>query len=578
MFKLNYFKTRPLNLETLEKEAELTPDDINNNYNPFKIKNLQHYNPVYNKYFSLNENTYNKIALNHKYHFSTLSTIFDQETKEICNKPVFIKYSPLLDPVRYMIGKYKDDGDSIYSLPKITDVENTDAIKHTKLFDENNASYIDNFFSFLTSKLLNHHQFIHGLDYYGSMLGVQEKFKFNVTDDLEYLHSSPHFSEYNNKLFSITMSEYNEFMNFGSRTNKNKLQITDNIENIECEVLECENLDIIEDQREEQNNNSNPVESIVYENNKSRTESSDNSSSNSETNYSTDSDKEEGEGEHDSDDDSSWETEEDENENEDEDDDDCTDESEDCQFAYINNFPVQLICLEKCTGTLDALFVKDKVDQIEAASILMQIIMILISYQKAFQFTHNDLHTNNIMYVNTDVEYLFYKYNKQIYKVPTYGKIYKIIDFGRSIYRFNGQHFCSDSFANGGDAATQYNCEPYMNEKKPRLDPNYSFDLCRLGCAIYDFIIDNDEHPEQFDELQKTIYRWCLDDKQKNILYKKNGDERYPNFKLYKMIARTVHNHTPQEQLEFPYFKQFLLESKLVDDVVLDIDALPIYV
>jgi hypothetical protein len=346
--------------------------------------------------------------------------------------------------------------------------------------------------------------------------------------------------------------------------------------------LECENLDIIEENREEQNNNSNPVESIVYENNKSRTESSDNSSSNSETNYSTDSDKEEGEGEgegegeHDSDDDSSWETEEDEDENED--DDDCTDESEDCQFAYINNFPVQLICLEKCTGTLDALFVKDKVDQIEAASILMQIIMILISYQKAFQFTHNDLHTNNIMYVNTDVEYLFYKYNKQIYKVPTYGKIYKIIDFGRSIYRFNGQHFCSDSFSNGGDAATQYNCEPYMNEKKPRLDPNYSFDLCRLGCAIYDFIIDNDEHPEQFDELQKTIYRWCLDDKQKNILYKKNGDERYPNFKLYKMIARTVHNHTPQEQLEFPYFKQYLLESKSVDDVVFDIDALPIYV
>ena len=33
----------------------------------------------------------------------------------------------------------------------------------------------------------------------------------------------------------------------------------------------------------------------------------------------------------------------------------------------------------------------------------------------------------------------------------------------------------------------------------------------------------------------------------KNILYKKNGDERYPDFKLYKMIARTVHNHTPEK-------------------------------
>ena len=35
----------------------------------------------------------------------------------------------------------------------------------------------------------------------------------------------------------------------------------------------------------------------------------------------------------------------------------------------------------------------------------------------------------------------------------------------------------------------------------------------------------------------------------KNILYKKNGEERYPDFKLYKMIARTVHNHTPEAQL-----------------------------
>ena len=42
----------------------------------------------------------------------------------------------------------------------------------------------------------------------------------------------------------------------------------------------------------------------------------------------------------------------------------------------------------------------------------------------------------------------------------------------------------------------------------------------------------------------------------KNILYKKNGEERYPNFKLYKMIARTVHNKTPDDQLNTDIFKQ----------------------
>ena len=31
-------------------------------------------------------------------------------------------------------------------------------------------------------------------------------------------------------------------------------------------------------------------------------------------------------------------------------------------------------------------------------------------------------------------------------------------------------------------------------------------------------------------EFQQTIYRWCLDDNDLSILYKKNGAERYPDF------------------------------------------------
>ena len=48
--------------------------------------------------------------------------------------------------------------------------------------------------------------------------------------------------------------------------------------------------------------------------------------------------------------------------------------------------------------------------------------MILISYQKVFDFVHNDLHTNNVMYINTNKKYLCYKYNNNYYRVPTYGK------------------------------------------------------------------------------------------------------------------------------------------------------------
>ena len=95
------------------------------------------------------------------------------------------------------------------------------------------------------------------------------------------------------------------------------------------------------------------------------------------------------------------------------------------------------------------------------------------------------------MYIETEETYLYYKINNITYKVPSYGKIYKIIDFGRSIYYYNNKLLCSDSFSSNGTAHTQYNFEPYYNSKKPIIMPNYSFDLCRLSCSLFDFICDD---------------------------------------------------------------------------------------
>ena len=64
------------------------------------------------------------------------------------------------------------------------------------------------------------------------------------------------------------------------------------------------------------------------------------------------------------------------------------------------------------------------------------------------------------------------------------------------------------------------------------------------------------------DPVAQLVNSWCSDDKGKNILYKKCGEERYPDFKLYKMIARTVHNHTPQNQIANPLFSGFLSSKK----------------
>jgi hypothetical protein len=192
------------------------------------------------------------------------------------------------------------------------------------------------------------------------------------------------------------------------------------------------------------------------------------------------------------------------------------------------------------------------------------------------------------MYNKTDKEFLYYKINDKCYKVPTFGRIFKIIDFGRAIYKFKGQLICSDSFhTSEGDAATQYNCEPYYNDKKPRIDPNPSFDLCRLGCSIFDYIVDEDEDDIRIEKIKSPILRmiagWCKDDKGRNILYKINGDERYLDFKLYKMIARKVHNHAPLTVLHNTHFDKYLItntkvvKTKLKEGKVMNIDAIPSY-
>ena len=75
------------------------------------------------------------------------------------------------------------------------------------------------------------------------------------------------------------------------------------------------------------------------------------------------------------------------------------------------------------------------------------------------------------------------------------------------------------------------------------------------------------------------IVNWCKDDKGRNVLYKSNGEERYPDFKLYKMIARTVHSHTPALVLRESLFKKFVVGRKTINKSqrIMNLDTLPCY-
>ena len=80
------------------------------------------------------------------------------------------------------------------------------------------------------------------------------------------------------------------------------------------------------------------------------------------------------------------------------------------------------------------------------------------------------------------------------------------------------------------------------------------------------------------DSIVKIIADWCKDDKGRNVMYKMNGEERYPEFKLYKMIARTVHGHVPSDVVKNPFFDRYLVGKKATKrQSVVDLDAIPEY-
>jgi hypothetical protein len=618
--------------------------------------NIQNYIPIYSKLFALTGNNYNSFNLKQPYYLYNITSkqsenIFQGKVKDTYGnthtKDIFFKYSPLLDPVKYMIGKYENDksengksndnsNNVIFNLPSIMN-----DTSHEKMRDENNSAYVDSFFSFLSSQLLHHHGFIHGLDFYGSFLAIKNDFMLNVCDDMDYLTASPFFKKNLGQLFVLDHTLDNSHSD--TRTYKEPIKIVENDKKHKlsiklADIHDLDELDKLLVDASSENANSNNGLELVYNNEIKKdnadsdsdsgstcsSRSSNTNSENSNIHNENDSEEDENENEEeneyedkenkeddknsdgyernksDCDDkneesnhiekdvaDADAEAEADDESNEEEDDESDSDDDDDetSVMATIKKFPVQLIALENCENTLDSLITQDdhKLSDEEFDSIVLQILMSLITFQKTFNFTHNDLHTNNVMYIKTDITHLYYKVNNKYYEVPTYGRIFKIIDFGRAIYKFRKLTFCSDSFNRNGDASTQYNCEPYMNQKKPRLDPNPSFDLCRLGCSIFDMIVDDLKCIENVKSpILRIIIDWCMDDKKRNVLYKNNGEERYPDFKLYKMIARTVHNHVPLKVLQNVHFDKYVIDKKkikkIVSTTIMDIDALPCYV
>jgi hypothetical protein len=258
--------------------------------------------------------------------------------------------------------------------------------------------------------------------------------------------------------------------------------------------------------------------------------------------------------------------------------------------AILKSMPVIVMHTELMSGNMDELLEQEEFEDgwsDKWTAWLFQVICALQQLQTHFNLVHNDLHTNNILWKNTDLTHYFYKSKTgKIYKVPTYGKRFTVIDFGRATLVFNSVDIASSDFRDGADADGQYNYGVWRNKDEPIMRPNPSFDLCRLSCSVIRvlFPVNPDYKHEDAaiisvdgrhivketnNELFNMLWSWLVDDRKHNVLENADGEERFLGFDLYQHIAEYCHNALPSVWLEKPIFRKYIVEKSNEDCIAI---------
>ena len=470
-------------------------------------------------------------------------------------KDIFIKRIHLVDPLAAMEGEYVLPSDGALSAP-------SDLWKNTlmKINNPLNEAYVDCLFALYASKFVESRISPHWCRCYGTFSARVDTYSYNISEEYDSLRRKPWWNVHQRLgLFKYQADEEGKKHIETLFTQPGEALSLDDFVSVDADtgVVTASN-DITVSEEEPAVTNEEPVKLTnpkLRLKRMSDSESGSGSGSGSGSSY--DSDEVE-------------------------------------ELVEFSNFPVQVSLLEKADGTMDTLLEDEDADDVGMletkdarwAAWLFQVIAGLVVAQHYFGFVHNDLHTNNIMWNGTGVTDIYYRVTpgrgKETWymKIPTYGRLMKIIDFGRASFTVPGAgFFISDAFFPGNDAATQYNCEPFYDSAEgKKVEPNTSFDLCRLAVSLLESLFPDRPanatpvkimsregaklYPETISPIYNLLWEWLTDDNGKNVLRTPAGEERYPDFDLYRALAAEVHNAMPKVQVEKPLFAQFRCNVK----------------
>jgi hypothetical protein len=244
-------------------------------------------------------------------------------------------------------------------------------------------------------------------------------------------------------------------------------------------------------------------------------------------------------------------------EEDEEDDEEEDDDEEPFAWATFHDVPVITTVMEKCEGTFYDL-VSAHPEAEKHAAWVAQLVFALAYAQRNYGLAHNDLHGNNVMYVKTDQEFLYYKHSGVAYKVPTHGYVIKIIDFDRATFslRLAGmkepRHFVSSQFQPDEEAAGQYNMDPFLVSSHPHIPPSSSFDLCRFATSMFWDMFPKGPDASTQHPLFSVFLQWTTQADGSSVMFrthKHDDHDRYHGFHLYKAIARYCKDAVPRKEI-----------------------------
>tara|TARA_Y100000389_G_scaffold201336_1_gene243809 strand:+ start:3651 stop:5135 length:1485 start_codon:yes stop_codon:yes gene_type:complete len=233
--------------------------------------------------------------------------------------------------------------------------------------------------------------------------------------------------------------------------------------------------------------------------------------------------------------------------------------------------PIQIVLMEKCDETFDDL-IKSRINRLRIPtrfdklyeirkkivlerlrSWLFQICAGLSVANKEVSFVHNDLHIQNVMGRRTEDEYQYYKRGEELFKVPTYGYIMQMIDYGRSTYKIDNELQYGDIFEIENEAGGQYTLPEDIRPGKKIVQPNSAFDLARFACSFVEDL-DNRLWPTQNDlddsDIGTLLNSWTYDDRDDSLL-------DIDGFQLYVHIAKCFRKKKPYKQFDDEAFLRY---------------------